>query len=295
MLKITIIITIIIIIIITTIIILTFFDNPVKWINLFIYYSYIPNSLKNTIIPMNVYQTWHSKNLSPKMKECNDTLKIQNPEFNYFLFDDLECRTFIATNFNPNVLHAYDSLIPGAYKADLWRYCILYMKGGLYIDIKYKCMNQFRLIQFIENKENKNMCPLITETNPKYVYTGVLITPPKNPLYKKCIDQIVINVNKKYYGNTPMSPTGPDMFGEFIPPDEIKKAHLFYYDDYFEKTDEKWKYGKQGHIKNLHTNEIIMSHYLEYRKELKKYAKTKYWMNLWKNKNIYCSSNQCNL
>ena len=49
-------------------------------------------------------------------------IKNLNPKFNYFLFDDNDCREFIRLNFRPDVLNAYDRLIPGAYKADLWRY-----------------------------------------------------------------------------------------------------------------------------------------------------------------------------
>ena len=35
-----------------------------------------------------------------------------------------------------DVLNAYDSLIPGAYKADLFRYLVLYREGGVYLDCK---------------------------------------------------------------------------------------------------------------------------------------------------------------
>lgn len=30
---------------------------------------------------------------------------------------------------------AYDALIPGAFKADLFRYCVLFIYGGVYADI----------------------------------------------------------------------------------------------------------------------------------------------------------------
>ena len=33
-----------------------------------------------------------------------------------------------------DVLKAYDKLIPEAFKADLWRYSIIYKKGGCYMD-----------------------------------------------------------------------------------------------------------------------------------------------------------------
>ena len=50
-------------------------------------------------------------------------------------YDDKECRDFIKEHFHKNVLLAYDALIPGAFKADLFRYCELYINGGWWFDI----------------------------------------------------------------------------------------------------------------------------------------------------------------
>ena len=42
---------------------------------------------------------------------------------------------FIEDNFEKDVLDSFDILKPGAYKADLFRYCILYKKGGIWSDL----------------------------------------------------------------------------------------------------------------------------------------------------------------
>ena len=59
----------------------------------------IPYPLKDTynpIIPLNIYQTWHTKEfLPPKMAETILLIKNLNPRFNYQLFDDNDCREFI--------------------------------------------------------------------------------------------------------------------------------------------------------------------------------------------------------
>lgn len=262
-------------------------------------YSYIPSSLTNSYneIPKIVYQTWNTHELPPKMKEINERLKQENPEFQYIIFDDKESREFIRINFDPSVLNAYDSLVPGAFKADLWRYCLLFIKGGIYLDIKYQLLHEknntgFRLIDLF-NKE-KYPSPLVVETSPLYVYTGLLMSPPSNPLYNECICRIVENVKNKHYGNSPMAPTGPELFGSLIKESDKKSAVLFYYDDYFLKEGEeeiREKYRKQGYIKDLRSDKNILSHYIEYRIEQAKYSKTGYWMNLWSNKSIYVTDN----
>ena len=83
------------------------------------------------IIPLKIFQTWYTKDLPQAMKERVENLKTIHPRFEHFLFDDNDCRQFIQDHFNTDILNAYDKLIPGAYKADLWRCCVLYIHGGI--------------------------------------------------------------------------------------------------------------------------------------------------------------------
>ena len=102
--------------------------------------------LHDSVIPLNIFQTWHTKLLPKYMYDTVLTIKRMNPRFTHYLFDDSDCERFIATHFKADVLNAFRSLIPGAYKADLWRYCVLFINGGIYLDIKYKPINNFRFI-----------------------------------------------------------------------------------------------------------------------------------------------------
>ena len=111
------------------------------------------NNISNSVIPLHIYQTWHSKKLPPKMRECVEKLKKDNPEFKHHLYDDSMCRKYIKQNYSKDVLDAFDKLVPGAYKADLWRYCILYKEGGIYLDIKFQCTKGFKLIK-LTHKEH---------------------------------------------------------------------------------------------------------------------------------------------
>ena len=79
------------------------------------------------IIPLNIFQTWSTLDLPPLMKQNVELLKKQNPEFTHYLYDDDMCRNFIKENFDKSILYTYDKLKAGAYKADLFRYCILYI------------------------------------------------------------------------------------------------------------------------------------------------------------------------
>ena len=173
-----------------------------------------------TVIPLDIYQTWGTKDLSPKMKECIETLKKENPEFTHHLYDDNDCYKFIKDNFDKNVADAYDNIIPGAYKADLWRYCILYKKGGIYLDIKYYTVNGFKLI----NLTDKEYFVRDIEVSGRGIYNAFMICKAGNSHLLKAINKIVENVKNNYYGKTIFSPTGPILLREQFTDDELKNA-----------------------------------------------------------------------
>lgn len=49
----------------------------------------------NSIIPLNIFQTWHTKNLPEKMKKNIELIRTNNPAFKYYLYDDDDCYKFI--------------------------------------------------------------------------------------------------------------------------------------------------------------------------------------------------------
>lgn len=52
----------------------------------------------------------------------------------HFLFDDESATEFISSNFNGEVLTAYQTCNIPAMRADYFRYCFLYLNGGIYVD-----------------------------------------------------------------------------------------------------------------------------------------------------------------
>ena len=209
------------------------------------------------IIPLNIYQTWNTKNLPPKMKVCVEKLKKDNPEFKYHLYDDKDCLDFIEQNYNKSVVNAFNKLKPGAYKADLWRYCVLYKKGGIYLDIKYQCEDGFKLIELTDaeyfvlerpyidrtmtiehnlkllkdiNKYKRLISENMWENKKIGVYNALIVCKPGNKILYKCIDQCVKNISSNIYGYSSIAPTGPILCGNqyFNNGGDINNIELFY-------------------------------------------------------------------
>lgn len=228
----------------------------------------------NSIIPLKIYQTWHTKDLPHHMKNNIELLKKTNHEFEHVLFDNNDCREFIKNNFDFDVLVTFDKLKPGAYKADLWRYCVLYINGGVYLDIKFKCVNGFKLIALTE-KERFPTDVVISEypnEHNKGVYNGFIMSLPGNKKLMNAIQQIVLNVKLNYYGNSPLDPTGPIMFGKFFPYDYKRYSEVRRY------------VGNQGNGLSI-GGIIIMDEYNEYRSEQS--ISQIHYNQYWRNKDIY--------
>jgi len=233
------------------------------------------NPTHDIVIPLKIYQTWHTKNLPPLMKRCTNLLKKANPEFEYYLYDDNDCIKFIYNNFDSDVLWAFNQLIPGAYKADLWRYCILYIKGGIYIDIKYNCINKFKLTSLL-NKEYYVLDRYDIRYNDKGIYNGLMVCKPQNPLLLILINMIVYNVKNEYYGYSALCPTGPALFANM-------------YEKYVKKinsNDFELKYSSDG-MKILYNEIAVLQIYSEYRKEASTHQKRSHYEKLWNKRKIY--------
>ena len=222
-------------------------------------------------IPKNLYTHWHEE-LPPMMKKNYEWMKKENPEIKFHLYNEKKSRDFIKKHFDKEVVDAYDSLIPYAYKSDLWRYCILYVNGGIYLDIKYKCVNGFKLCYLTKEtfvKDRPDGC----------VYNALLVTKPKNKIMLKCIEQIVSNVKNRYYGPGALYPTGPGLLGSFFGK-KIEQLELSFIG--FEKINKDL-------CGIIIDDYFILTYYEGYRKEQSKYKNLKYYSDLWIERNIYAT------
>ena len=222
----------------------------------------------NSIIPKLIYQTWHTKKLPPKMNNSVKSIILNNPKFNHFLFDDNDCREFIKNNFDADVLNAFDCLIPGAYKADLWRYCILYKTGGIYLDIKYKSHNNFKFINLTEKEH------FVIDIDPHRVYNAFMVCSKGNSKLLYAINKIVDNVKNKNYSVGALGISGPALLGNIFTQTEkntFDMKHEIIFNEKFITLN----------------NIIIIRMYNSYYEEMKTNQNVKRYDELYNNRQVY--------
>jgi mannosyltransferase OCH1-like enzyme len=235
--------------------------------------------------PLILYHSWHSNRVPTKMAENVYALLKSNPEFDYYLYSDEKSAEYIRNNYDQDVMAAFEMLKPGAYKSDLWRYCVLYKTGGVYMDIKFNTVEP--LLALVQNTPTIFVKDRDMFGNLKCVYNGVMASPPRNEIFKHCIDEIVRNCKWKLYNSNTLDVTGPCLLGRMLSkyqPDTLKNTP-YRFDTETSIIQRFFPSKKEDLIK--YNDKIVMKSYPEYRMEQTQFQKTEGYHKLWTDKNIY--------
>ena len=113
------------------------------------------------------------------------------------LFSDKDCHRFMHVYFGSAEAAVYRSIKLGAHKADLWRYRVLCLYGGLYFDIK---------TDFAEGKWDRyfDLGPArrwytVYPTGQTYLMNCVVVAPAVCPVLQRAGDYIVANPHPSSY------------------------------------------------------------------------------------------------
>ena len=166
----------------------------------------------NQRIPRVIYQTMSSTLVNyDRYRYSVQAWQQLNPEYEYKFIDDVDMRRFIEKHFDADVVKAYNMLLPGAYQADLFRYCLLYVHGGCYVDSQTQPFIPLREVikpdsQFVSARDLFDFG----------VLQCFLCCLPKHPVLELVIKKTVANVLKRKYKKHPVDPTGPNILGKCL-------------------------------------------------------------------------------
>ena len=272
--------------------------------------NYTPGGIPKIILKT----SWHTRNNLPTevVLTLNNTILL-NPDYNLYYFDDNEVLEFMKS-YSKKAYNAYKKLIPGAFKADLFRYCILEKYGGCYSDIGHISYISFN--QICEN----NKLILVKDLNNTGIHNALMCVIPHHPFIKKLVDSCIENIGKKYYGYSSLSITGPVLVGTLFYKffynnlDYLTQSDAYYYNNnLFEKEINKNLFNKyivpgtkkdikilklevigdndtstpngNNFIIDKDENILIKSKFDNYYNIM--YSDQPYYNNLWKTKNVY--------
>ena len=132
-------------------------------------------------IPKKLIQTYINKDKVPQ--KVFDNIKKFAPDYEYTFYSDEDCANFLTKNFDISIIETYNNLINTAHKADLFRYCYLYLNGGVYLDIKIELIKPLSEI-FIRKECIYSVLSILRNT----IFQGLIATPPKNKIFLELIE-----------------------------------------------------------------------------------------------------------
>lgn len=164
-------------------------------------------------IPSIVHQTNERIEVPKGMASSMKILRELNPEYQYHYYTDQTAKEFLDQHFpGTPIPECYSLIKPGAFKADLFRYCVLYIKGGVYVDSAMVARTSFAKMfrasdQFVSCEDNGS---------DRGVYNAFMASVPGHPILKSCIDKIVATVKSRSDGGDPLNVTGPFVLGDSL-------------------------------------------------------------------------------
>lgn len=160
-----------------------------------------------SLIPKKIYQSWKTKELPENMKANVEKLRAMNPEYEYELYDDDDCKRFLLENFGENYANAFDSVLPGVFKCNIWKYAILYKQGGVYLDL-----DTIPLVPLGEiiGEKDRLVAVIDSDAPVSSIFQGFLACAPGHPVLLYALEMSILNIAmRRSDGCHPFSITGP--------------------------------------------------------------------------------------
>jgi len=148
------------------------------------------------LIPKLIHQTWKESVTKEKYPNMSRFIKSwKHKGWDHWFYDDEAAEKFISKHFPPQVKEAYDALLPPAFKADLFRYCVLFIHGGVYADIDVLSTGDLDIaiddnVGFFVPNDQFNAC----------LWNGFIASAPGHPILADIIETIVNNVRERFTG-----------------------------------------------------------------------------------------------
>lgn len=105
--------------------------------------------MQSSIIPQQIFTGISSLDLiNTDLSDNYEKLRRNNPEWSHEIFTNEMQECFIRDNFGKEIFNAYLSINRryGSARNDLFKYCLIFLKGGIWLDAKSTCEKPFSQI-----------------------------------------------------------------------------------------------------------------------------------------------------
>ena len=136
-------------------------------------------------IPKIIFQTWKTYDVPDNWKYGQKTVKEKNKDWKYVLLSD-EDNLRIVKKYFPDFLPYFINFKYNIQRADAIRYMVLYLYGGVYLDLDYQALKPFGSIILENGKE----VGLIKSGNVNCITNSFLCSHKGAKFWLQCIEEM---------------------------------------------------------------------------------------------------------
>lgn len=145
----------------------------------------------NNIIPKNIFLCYKYKQIPSNI--INQIQQL-NPLWNIQVYGDLECYNFINQYYDNELAELFNNIPDGPIKADLFRICVLYIHGGVYIDLDCVLLKPLEQIILPNSTFGVGGSYILNRVDPAFLFST-----PNNKILFNCIELYKNTISKFPY------------------------------------------------------------------------------------------------
>jgi mannosyltransferase OCH1-like enzyme len=136
------------------------------------------------MVPRRIFQTWKTHDVPPRWKDAQQSVRTNNPNWQYTLLSEDDATRIVRENF-PDFLPTFLRFNYDIQRADAIRYLVMYLYGGIYLDLDYVALKAFDGIALPPGKE----VGLLRSNNAKgQVTNSFLLSQPNATFWLQCLE-----------------------------------------------------------------------------------------------------------
>ena len=161
-------------------------------------------------VPRIIHRIWECAQIPSNYFEALLTWE-DNAPYTYTLLWSNELREeFISRQLGEEKLAIYRRLLPGAFRADFFKYFIMHYVGGIYSDL-----DTFLNVNILQVSDFLSGPTMAIDLEPTRLLPGALLmSPAGNPLFVCAMGETLDHASKREYPGSGLDVSGPGVLGE---------------------------------------------------------------------------------
>jgi len=191
-------------------------DKVVQWLQNAEVMSNCPElfmTSQQTHVPNFVHRIWECREIPDRYETAFNSWVGKTKNMSVFLWTRNTSRQLVLKLEGTEKLMLYDRLLPGAYKADFFRYLLMYKFGGLYSDIDTILHKDLSANDIAHLRDDA--VTVAHDLTPSRLLNGaILIAPPGQALFRCALGEVIDHSRRRKKGFEALDVTGPGVLGE---------------------------------------------------------------------------------